>query len=143
MTKRWLSVGLTRDMARLAFRDYLGVGDDTADVLVSLFEAKGEAVDSRSLCVSVNSHRPIRMGALHERIRCLREAMDSEAIDSDKGWYSLTDVGMAECRQALGESARAMVLSSGGDLAELAPSKPRKRLRSTVLQLQAGLFDAA
>ena len=142
MTRRWLSGGLTRDMARLAFRDYLGVGDETAEVLVSLFEEKGGPVESRALCISVNSHRPIKIGALHERIRCLREAMDTEAIDSDKGWYSLTDVGMAECRQALGESAKAMVMSSGGDISTAGPSKPRPR-SPIVSPLQRNLFDAA
>jgi hypothetical protein len=129
MTTRWVS-GVSRDLIRTAFRDYLGVADAPADVLVTLFELDGRPIATKLLCAMVNSHRPLSAGALHERIRVLRQAMESEAVDfEEEAGYFLTDVGMDECNRALRKMAEAMV-AGGWELPTLpalrAPRPPRK-----------------
>jgi hypothetical protein len=87
---------------RTAFRDFLGVEESIADVLVTLYDLAGAPVQPKALSLMINSHRPISRGAIHERIRVLRQAMESESVDFEEACgYSLTEVGMRECDQAL------------------------------------------
>lgn len=108
MTTRWVR-GVSRDMLRTLFRDWFGVQDNQADVLVTLYEAEGRALNRRALCLAVNRHRPLSMGALHERIRVLRSAMEVEAIDFDEAeGYRLSEIGLDECAKALREMSAAL-----------------------------------
>lgn len=101
MSNRWIR-GVSRDFMRTAFRDFLGVGDAIADTLVSLYELAGAPVQPEGLSAMINSHRPISRGAIHERIRVLRQSMEAESVDFDEACgYSLTEVGMRECDEAL------------------------------------------
>lgn len=100
-----------------------------------LFDRAGEPISARDLCRQVSTHRPLQTQALYERIRVLREAMDTEALDSDKGCYFLTDVGMAECHRALAEMAKAM---TGGTQAFAQPRRPRS---PKVSRLQLSFLD--
>ena len=96
--------GVSRDLMRVTFRDWLCILDNQADLLVTLWERNGEGLPRRALCNAISKHRPISVGALHERVRVLRSAMEVEAIDFDEvAGYRLTDVGLAECAQALRE----------------------------------------
>lgn len=142
MTRRWLSGGLTRDMARISFRDYLGVGDEVADVLVLLYEAGGEPVQARALCMAINSHRPLKIGALYERISVLREAMDTEAVDSANGCYWLSEIGMEECRRAMRDTASALTRSVIEGISFARPKRQKVSARPP-LPNQMSLFDAA
>ena len=52
-----------------------------------------------------------------EHIRVVREAMDSEAIDTRMGCgYRLTEIGLTECRRALAEVAAELVAASSQEL---------------------------
>lgn len=101
-----------------------------------LFDRAGTPISARDLCKTVSTHRPLNTQALYERIRVLREAMDTEALDSDRGSYFLTDVGMAECHRALAEMAKAM---TGGAQAVSQPRRPRS---PKVSRLQLSFLDA-
>ncbi|WP_395443590.1 hypothetical protein [Caulobacter sp. UC70_42] len=102
-----------------------------------LFDRAGEPISARDLCKQVSTHRPLQMQALYERIRVLREAMDTEALDSDQGCYFLTDVGMAECHRALAEMAKAM---TGGS--QPIAHQPRRPRSPKVSRLQLSFLDA-
>lgn len=109
MTVRWHH-GVSRDMLRTTFRDWFGIGDAQADILVTLYDRGGKSLTSRELAVAVNSHRPLSTGALHERISVLRQAMESEAVDFDEcRGYCLTDTGLTECTHALRQMAIALM----------------------------------
>jgi hypothetical protein len=114
MTTRWVR-GISRDMMRTLFRDWFGVQDNQADVLVTLYQAGGQALHRRALCLAINQHRPPTMGALHERIRVLRSAMETESIDFDEETgYRLSEIGLEECRKAVQQMGR--VLAEDGPL---------------------------
>lgn len=109
--------GVSSDLIRAAFCDYFGVRGEHADILVVLYERPGEPVPTRDLGKLLNSHRPPSRGAIHERIRFLREIMEPESLDSgspqDNRWelssgYFLTELGMSECVQALRVMAEAL-----------------------------------
>lgn len=100
MGRRWLK-GVTRDFLRVAFRDYFGLQDNQAEVIVTLWEARGRPLSARQLATGVDSHKPPTPGAIMERIRHVRVAMLEESVDrSDRGYF-LTEVGVEECQQAL------------------------------------------
>lgn len=108
---RWIH-GISRELLRAAFGDYFGVATEHADILVLLYERPGERVTTRKLGILLNSHRPPKHGAIHERIRFLREVMEAESLDSggqlNPEGYQLTEVGLDECRRALRLMAEAM-----------------------------------
>lgn len=101
---RWLR-GISRDHLRVAFRDYFGVQDNHADVLVTLFQAGGRCLGAGVISREVSSHRPLSSHAVMEKIRALRAAMATEAIDTTTTGYSLTEIGLDECRKAVLEMA--------------------------------------
>lgn len=102
-----------------------------------LFDKAGEPMAARDLCKAISTHRPLNTQALYERIRVLREAMDTEALDSDQGHYFLTDVGMAECHRALAEMAKAMTGES-----RAVTHQPRRPRSPKVSRLQLSFLDA-
>lgn len=113
--------GISRELLRAAFCDYFGVREEHADILALLYERPGEAMPTRELAKLLNSHRPPTRGAIHERIRFIREIMEPESLDSggfldDRGYY-LTEQGIAECVKAL--QVMAEVLTSNGPAAIL------------------------
>lgn len=120
---RWIH-GISRELLRAAFRDYFGVADEHADILVVLYGRAGEWTHLRRLQVLLNSHRPPKRQAIYERVRVLREAMEAESLLSggqlDELGYALSEVGYAECAKAL--RALAQVLVRNGPVIEIAPS---------------------
>ena len=74
---------LSRDFRLMAIAEGLGLGVPHAEVLLALLEADGP-VTSQSLCFRVNPHRPIKLNALQERIRAIREVMGRDAIGGFK-----------------------------------------------------------
>ncbi len=135
MSARFIN-GCPINLHRAAFEGYLGLGPGSSEVLVILFDKAGDPISARDLCKAVSTHRPINTQALYERIRVLREAMDTEALDSEKGSYFLTDVGMAECHRALAEMAKAM---TGGAEPVYQPRRPRS---PKISKLQLSFLDA-
>lgn len=91
-----------------AFQDWFGITEASANLLLILFNAQGEPMTRRVMGIRVDSHRPPGDGALYEAISTLRKAMDTEAIDQNDGCYYLSEVGLAECRLAIRQEARAM-----------------------------------
>lgn len=97
--------GISRELLRAAFCDYFGVRDEHADILVLLYDRPGEPIPVKELARLLNSHRPPTRGAIHERVRFIREILEPESLDSggfldDRGYY-LTELGVAECVKAL------------------------------------------
>lgn len=111
MTIRWASRGISRDHLRTIFRDWFGIIETSAEVLVELFEAEGRPVEVKTLRYKLSSHRPLSSGALHERVSVLRSAMEPESVDFDTTGYFLTEVGFAECDNAVRDVVQ--VLSAG------------------------------
>jgi hypothetical protein len=109
---RWVH-GVSKDILRAAFREYFGVSDEHASVLVVLYCHPGEWLKVRKLQVQLDSHRPPNRQAVYERIRVLREAMEPESISSggqlDATGYALTGIGYRECDLALRAMAEALV----------------------------------
>jgi hypothetical protein len=114
--------GLNSSLIREAFCDYFGVRAEHADILVVLYERAGRSVPTRELAKLLNSHRPPARGAIHERIRFLREIMEPESLDSggrngerdgqgrlNEREYSLTETGLSECSEALRIMAEALL----------------------------------
>jgi hypothetical protein len=104
---RWLKY-ITRDAVVIAFRDWFGLQHSQAEVLATLFERSGRPIKPRALGAEMNAHRPLNDHAVMERISGLRIAMVSEAIDTTVEGYVLTEVGLSECRHALGREAEAL-----------------------------------
>lgn len=115
MGARRIVGGISRDLIRTAFRDWLGVQDSQADLLVLLYSHRGRPLPCRKIGYELQSHRPLNAAAVHERVRVLRSAMESESIDLDDRGYFLSEVGMRECRLALREIARTL-LGTGYEL---------------------------
>jgi hypothetical protein len=109
---RWVH-GVSKEILRAAFGEYLGLGDENIDVLVVLYSLPGVWVKAKRLQRLLDSHRPPKRQAVYERIRVLREAMEVESIESggqlDDAGYRLTEIGFDECRKALRIAAEAMV----------------------------------
>lgn len=108
--------GISRDALRTAFRDWFGLQENQADLLVVLFEQRGRPLPSMKISRCIQSHRPLTVAAIHERVRVIRQTMEAESIDSDEAGYRLTEIGMGECRLALREMARTF-LGHGYELA--------------------------
>lgn len=118
MPVRWSDHGVRRDILRAAFGDWFGLEGASADVLIALFDRQGNPLSWQALATAADSHRPPTRGALHQRICILRKAMECEAVDCDEvGGYSLTEVGVAECRKALQDMAMRLAMI-GGEIPE-------------------------
>lgn len=115
---RWIH-GISRDLLRAAFCDYFGVSEEHADILCVLYGRPGEWVPTKKMQALLNSHRPPNRQALYERVRVLREIMESESLNSggqlDDTGYALTDVGFEECQKALRAMA-AVLLRNGPEV---------------------------
>jgi len=109
---RWVH-GVSREILRAAFGEYLGLGDEHVDILIVLYGLPGEWVKAKRMQRLLDSHRPPKRQAVYERIRILREAMEVESVESggqlDDAGYRLTEVGFDECRKALRLMADALV----------------------------------
>lgn len=109
---RWTH-GVSKDVLNAAFREYFAISQEHAAVLVVLYTRPGEWTKAGRMQVLLDSHRPPSRQVVYERIRVLREAMDSESISSggqlnDTG-YALTGPGFRECDRALRAMAEALV----------------------------------
>jgi hypothetical protein len=105
-------------MLRTAFRDWFGIQDNQADLLVLLFDRQGRPMSCKAIGQALQSHRPLTVGAVHERVRVLRQSMEAESLDSDSRGYFLSAVGMSECRKSLQAMARAL-LGQGFELKDV------------------------
>lgn len=87
---------------RAAFRSWFGLPPAEADLLVALYVAKGEPVHPSDLVKAAE----IAPMSFYTRMSCLRQAFEPEAIDNiPRAGYSLTEVGLAECKSALSQMA--------------------------------------
>jgi len=113
MTNHWVK-GISRDLLRTAFRDYFGIYESSATLLVELYQAGRDEeglsnpVPVKDLCYLLSSHRSLNAGALYERVRVLRAAMSPEAIEQDNSNYWLTDVGFDDAAGAIKDLARTL-----------------------------------
>jgi hypothetical protein len=113
MTNHWVK-GISRDLLRTAFRDYFGIYESSATLLVELYQAGRDEeglsnpVPVKDLCYRLSSHRSLNAGALYERVRVLRAAMSPEAIEQDNSNYWLTDVGFDDAAGAIRDLARTL-----------------------------------
>lgn len=105
--RRWLR-GVTRDFLRITFRDWFGVQDNQAEVIVTLWERRGRPLTAKQLAADVNTHKTPSVGAIMERICVVRKAMREESIDRDDRGYFMTEVGVEECRIALNHMAQVL-----------------------------------
>lgn len=110
MAARLVLGGLRREIVRAAFCEFFGIGSDRADLLIALFEFYGKPASYSTLGHQVNSHRRPSRDAMQEAIRFLREAMSPEAIDRSERGYFLTEVGLADCRDALQHMGETLAL---------------------------------
>ena len=87
---------------RTAFEHWFGISYAQAQVLALLFQARGGFLSTQQIAVMESStHENVMV-----RINRLRQALETEAIDTVRGQgYRLTEVGLAECRQAITEFA--------------------------------------
>jgi hypothetical protein len=103
---RWVH-GVSQDVLRVAFREYFGVADEHVEILIVLYGRPGEWTPIKRLQVLLDSHRPPKRQAVYERISVLRDAMEAESLlsggqlDEFGQGYALSEVGYAECAQAL------------------------------------------
>jgi DNA-binding response OmpR family regulator len=90
---------------RTAFEHWFGVSYAQGQVLALLFQAGGAFLSTAQIAVMEGStHENVMV-----RINRLRQAMEAEAIDTVRGdGYRLTEVGLAECRQAIAEFAQSL-----------------------------------
>ena len=85
-------------VCRIAFREWFGLSPAEANILVALYEA-GEGYLPATQLARQSAVTP-RSISFH--IVALRQALDAEAIDTERGrGYRLTEEGRAECRAAL------------------------------------------
>ena len=117
---RWIH-GISRDLLRAAFSEYFGIATEHADILILLYERPGERITTRKMQALLNSHRPPKRQVVYERVRVLREIMETESLDSggqlDDLGYALTHIGLEECRKALRQMAE--VLTQDGPVIDL------------------------
>lgn len=76
-----------------------------AEMLSHLFAAQGSHLQVEVLCDLLSMSR----GSVWAAVCRLRSMMESEAIDWEKGkGYSLTSIGVDECRRAMRAMARSL-----------------------------------
>jgi hypothetical protein len=98
----WLSHGkrAPADIAakRAAFTAWFGISTPQASLLTHLYEARGGYITTGDL----SAKERVSHEALITRVSRLRQAMECEAIDSERGLgYRLTEIGTGECRTAM------------------------------------------
>lgn len=82
----------------MAFAQWFGLPSQPARLLVSLYQAK----DDHLTIAQLGDGHSLTPGAIHRYICLLRQALDTEAIDTQRlVGYRLTEDGQAECRAAL------------------------------------------
>lgn len=83
---------------RAAYQSYFGITRCEADILTCLFIANGSSASCATLASAggVASHAATKV-----HLSRLRDIMVTEAIDYTKAGYRLTEVGMAEVREAM------------------------------------------
>lgn len=90
---------------RAAFQHYFGLSPAQAGVLVLLFNAKGGFLTTAQLAALESTN----CDAILIRVNRLRDAMEAEAVDSVRGQgFRLSDVGVHECRTAMGAMSRSL-----------------------------------
>lgn len=137
MKRRWLRT-LSRDIIVAAFRDWFGIQDNQAQVLVTLFERNGRPVKARELGALVSTHRPIGEAAVMERVSGLRSAMEAEAIDTGPRGYLLTEIGRKECRDALTRMAETMMRQGAEVIDPMSEDLERDANSMPLMRLAAG-----
>lgn len=82
----------------MAFAQWFGLPSQPARILVSLYRAK----DNHQTIAQLGKGHGLTPGAIHRYVCLLRQALDTEAIDTQRLMgYRLTEEGQAECRAAL------------------------------------------
>lgn len=125
MAARILLQGVRRELVTASFRQFFGIGEQRARLLVALYCAQGDPVKPGELQRGVDSHRRPTAGAIWESIRLLRTCMEVEAIDKTDDGYALTEIGMAECRQAIADTVMSLTGVAGPALAAEPVRGPR------------------
>ena len=134
--------GMRWELVRHSFMDWFGVERATADTLVLLWGAQGEAVQVGQLSDELRISRLLSTNAVEVRICALRKAMESEAVDTlPSGGYCLTDVGLAECDQALDQTARELLERRSGRRPSSRPRPSSPRLVRAGHVAQPPLFE--
>ncbi len=80
------------------FREWFGLSPTEAAVLHTLYRAKGLLRASTEIAAEAGVTEATLLRA---HIPRLRQAMDSEAIDTSNGRYALTENGMEECQAVI------------------------------------------
>jgi len=94
-----------RESAVLAVRSWFGLRPAEARVLIALFEAG----DTHLACPALASRADVRVGSIGFLVFQLREALEAEAIDRERGaGYRLTDIGRAEIEEAVAQMRNAL-----------------------------------
>jgi len=94
-----------RAAVALAVRSWFGLRPAEARVLVSLFEAG----DAHLACPALASKAEIGIGSIGWHVAQLRAAMETEAIDWERGvGYRLTEIGRAEIEEAIADMQAAL-----------------------------------
>lgn len=113
---RWVH-GISDGLLREVFKEYFGVGDEHADVLIVLFGRPGEWTPMKRLQILLDSHRPPKRQAVYERISVLRDAMEPESLlsggqlDEYAQGFALSETGFAECTKAIHAIVRALLMA--------------------------------
>lgn len=93
-----------QSVLRMAFREWFGLSPAEADILVALYTAGGQFIQTDDVLPA--HYAPF---TLRQRVMNLRRALEVEAIDFVRGCgYRLTDVGLAECQRAIEEVKAAL-----------------------------------
>ena len=88
-----------------SFQGWFGISPSQARLLVLLLRAEGRVVPPAELSQAAGVTRH----AVRTHLSQLREAMDPEALDCERGHgYRLSQIGLDECRQALAAMAAEM-----------------------------------
>ncbi len=83
---------------RMAFREWFGLTRAAADLLVALYDARGELMTVRELAAAAG----VAPGSVTFHLVDVRAALEAEALDTERGkGYRLSEEGLAECRDAL------------------------------------------
>jgi hypothetical protein len=82
----------------MAFREWFGLTRAQASLLAALFAAQGGLMTARQLAAAGG----VAAGAITYHLVDVRRALEAEGLDTEPGCgYRLTEVGLAECREAL------------------------------------------
>ena len=101
---RQASEAITLAARSAAFVHWFGVERRCAELLCVLVSANGSPLTLPQLAVLCSATD----ASIRLRVHLLRKAMEAEAIDRDETGYWLTDVGLAEARNAMAEMAKSL-----------------------------------